>query len=69
MNIYRLLRNVINQMVRQTTICLFILILSCNLAQATKASLQNIVLDSKNENLTLTFKLEGAFSEQMKEVI
>jgi len=69
MNIYRLLRNVINQMVRQTTICLFILILSCNLAQATKASLQNIVLDSKNENLTLSFKLEGAFSEQMKEVI
>jgi len=56
-------------MVRQTTICLFILILSCNLAQATKASLQNIVLDSKNENLTLSFKLEGAFSEQMKEVI
>jgi hypothetical protein len=39
------------------------------LAQVTKASLQDIVLDSKNENLTLIFKLEDAFSEEMKEVI
>ena len=48
---------------------LLILIFSFNLARATQASLQNIVLDSKNENLTLSFKLENAFSEEMKEVI
>ncbi len=69
MIIYRYLNSVIQQILKQVVIFLFILIFSCNLAQATKASLQNIVLDSKNENLTLSFKLEGAFSEQMKEVI
>ena len=54
---------------QQIAIALLILLFTCNLAQATKASLQNIVLDSKNENLTLCFELEDAFSEQMKEVI
>jgi hypothetical protein len=54
---------------QQITIALLVLISSCNPAPATKASLQNIVLDSKNENLTLSFKLENAFPAQMKEVI
>ncbi len=66
---YRYLNSVIQQIPKQVLIAVCVLIFSCNLAQATKASLQNIVLDSKNENLTLSFKLEGAFSEQMKEVI
>jgi len=69
MLIYRYLNSVIQQIPKQVLIAVFILILSCNLAQATQASLQNIVLDSKNENLTLSFKLENAFSEEMKEVI
>jgi hypothetical protein len=56
-------------MTKRVLIALFILIFSCNLAQAAKARLQDIVLDSKNENLTLSFKLEDAFSEQMKAVI
>jgi len=67
--IYRYLNGVIKQIPKQVLIAVFIIISSCNLAQATKASLQNIVLDSKNENLTLCFELEDAFSEQMKEVI
>ena len=54
---------------QQVAIALFILIFTCNLAQATQASLQDIVLDSKNKNLTLSFKLKNAFSEEMKEVI
>ena len=66
---YRYLNSVIQQIPKQVLIAVCILTFGCNLAQATKASLQNIVLDSKNENLTLSFKLEGAFSEQMKEVI
>jgi hypothetical protein len=69
MHIHRLLNTVVKEIVKQTTICVVILIYSCNLPQATQASLQNIVLDSKNENLTLSFKLEDAFSEPMKEVI
>ena len=69
MIIYRYLNSVIQQIPKQVLIAVFILILSCNLAQATQASLQNIVLDSKNENLTLSFKLENAFSEEMKEVV
>jgi len=66
---YRYLNSVIQQILKQVLIALFILIFSCNLAQATKASLRDIVLDSKNENLTLSFRLEDAFSEEMKEVI
>jgi hypothetical protein len=58
-----------NKITEKITIALFILIFTCNLAQATQASLQNIVLDSKNRNLTLTFTLTDAFSEEMKEVI
>ena len=54
---------------KQITLALFILMFSCNLVHATKASLQDVVLDSKNKNLTLSFKLENAFSEEMKEVI
>lgn len=57
------------EITKQITIALSILIFSCNLVQATQASLQNIVLDSKNENLTLSFKLKDAFSEEMKEII
>ena len=67
--IYRSLNDVIQQIPRQVLIAICILIFTCNLAQATQASLQNIVLDSKNTNLTLSFKLENAFSEEMKEVI
>jgi hypothetical protein len=66
---YRYLNSVIQQIPKQVLIAVCILTFGCNLAQATKASLQTIVLDSKNENLTLSFKLEGVFSEQMKEVI
>ena len=66
---YRSLNSVIQQIPKQVLIAVCILTFGCNLAQATKASLQTIVLDSKNENLTLSFKLEGVFSEQMKEVI
>ena len=66
---YRYLNSVIQQIPKQVLIAVCILTFGCNLAQATKASLQTIVLDGKNENLTLSFKLEGAFSEQMKEVI
>ena len=67
--IYRSLNDVIQQIPRQVLIAICILIFTCNLAQATQASLQNIVLDSKNTNLTISFKLENAFSEEMKEVI
>ena len=66
---YRSLNSVLQQVSKQVIIVVFILLFSCNLAQATKASLQDIVLDSMNENLTLSFKLEDAFSEEMKEVI
>ena len=66
---YRSLNSVLQQVTKQVIIVVFILLFSCNLAQATKASLQDIVLDSMNENLTLSFKLEDAFSEEMKEVI
>ena len=66
---YRSLNSVLQQVTKQVIIIVFILLFSCNLAQATKASLQDIVLDSMNENLTLSFKLEDAFSEEMKEVI
>jgi hypothetical protein len=57
------------RLTQRIAIVLLILIFTCNLAQASKARLQNIVLDSKNKNLTLSFKLENAFSEEMKEVI
>jgi len=60
---------VIKQITKQVVISIFILIFTCNLAHASEASLQNIVLDSENKNLTLSFKLEDAFSEPMKEVI
>ena len=66
---YLSLNSVIQQIPKQVLIALFILIFSCNLAHATNASLQNMVLDSKNENLTLSFKLENAFPAEMKEVI
>jgi hypothetical protein len=66
---YRYLYSVIKQIPKQVIVAVFILILGCNRAQATKASLQDIVLDSKNENLTLSFKLENAFPEEMKAVI
>ena len=66
---YRYLNSVIQQIPKQVLIALFILIFSCNLAHATNASLQNMVLDSKDKNLILSFKLEKAFSEEMKEVI
>ena len=39
------------------------------MTHASQASLQNLVLDSKDGNLTLSFELENAFSEPMKEVI
>jgi hypothetical protein len=67
--IYRSSNGVIQQVTKQVIIAAFILISTCNLAQASKASLQDIVLDSKNENLTLSFKLENAFPEEMKAVI
>jgi len=66
---YRSLNSVIQQITKQVVICFLIIIFTYSLAQATQASLQNIVLDSKNEDLTLSFKLEDAFSEEMKEVI
>jgi hypothetical protein len=66
---YRSLNSASKQTTRRVALCLFLLISSCNLAQATQASLQKIVLDSKNKNLTLSFKLADAFSETMKEVI
>jgi hypothetical protein len=66
---YRSLNSASKQTTRRVALCLFLLISSCNLAQATQASLQKIVLDSKNKNLTLSFKLADAFSEPMKEVI
>ena len=67
--IYRSSSGVIQQVTKQVIIAACILILSCNLAHAAKACLQDIVLDSKDENLTLSFKLEDAFPEQLKEVI
>ena len=60
---------VIKQIARKVITAVFIFIFSCSPAPATKASLQNIVLDSKDKNLTLSFKLENTFSEEMKEVI
>jgi len=66
---YRYLNSEILKIPKQVLIAVCILIFSCNQAQATKASLQDIVLDSKNKNLTLSFKLENAFSEEMKDVI
>jgi hypothetical protein len=60
---------VISQIAKGVLISIYILIFTCNLAEAATASLQNIVLDSKNENLTLSFKLKDAFSEEMKEII
>ena len=69
MMIYRFLDNVVQQIPTELLIAVFMLISSCNVAHATKAILQDIVLDSRNKNLTLSFKLEDAFSEEMKEVI
>ena len=66
---YRYLNSVIQQVPKQVIIAVFILIFCSHSAQATKASLRDIVLDSNNENLALSFKLENAFSEQMKEVM
>ena len=66
---YRSLESVIQQVTKQVVISVLIIIFTYSLAQATQASLQNIVLDSKNKNLTLSFKLKDAFSEEMKEVI
>ena len=66
---HRSLNSVIKQIAGKAITAVFILISTCNLAQATKASLQDIVLDSNNKNLTLSFKLEHVFSEEMKEVI
>jgi hypothetical protein len=65
----RSLKRVIQHIPKHVGIALFIFIFTCNLAQASKASLQNVVLDSKDKNLTLSFTLEHAFSEEMKEVI
>jgi hypothetical protein len=59
----------LKKITKQITIAIFILIFTCNLAEAATASLQNIVLDSRNKNLTLSFKLKDAFSEEMKEII
>jgi len=39
------------------------------LAYAYKTNLQNIVIDSANGNLVVSFKLENVFSSQMKEVV
>ena len=66
---HRSLKSVIRQIAKQVIILLCIIFFTCNLAQATKASLQDIVLDSNNKNLTLSFKLEHVFSEEMKEVV
>ena len=66
---YRCLNGVIQQVPKQVLIALFIFTFSSSLAQATKASLRDIVLDSNNENLTLSFKLENSFPAEMKEVI
>jgi hypothetical protein len=66
---YRYINSFIQQIIKHVTIALLVFILTCDLAQASKASLQKIVLDSKNKNLTLSFKLENAFSEEMKQVI
>ena len=66
---YRSLNIVIKQITKRVVLSIFIIIFSYNLAHATQASLQNIVLDSKDGNLTLSFELESAFSEPMKEVI
>ena len=66
---YRSLNSVIQQIPKQIVICVVIIVCAYSRAQATHASLQNIVLDSKNKNLTLSFKLKDAFSEEMKEVI
>ena len=63
------LKSVIQHIPKHVGIALFIIIFTCNLAQASKASLQNVVLDSKDKNLTLSFTLEHAFSEEMEEVI
>ncbi len=66
---YRFLNSAVQQLTKQIALAPFVLIFTCNLAQASKASLHNIVLDSQNKNLTLSLTLENAFSEEMKEVI
>jgi hypothetical protein len=66
---YRSSNSAIQLIPKQVVLCVLILICTYSRAQATQASLQNIVLDSKNKNLTLSFKLKDAFSEEMKEVI
>ena len=65
----RYLNSLIKPMTKRVLISVAILICSSNLAQAAKASLRDIVLDSNNENLTLSFKLENAFPAEMKEVM
>ena len=63
--IYRSSYGVIKQSTARVLISVAILICSSNLAQAAKASLRDIVLDSNNENLTLSFKLENAFPAEI----
>ena len=67
--VYRSSNSAIQLIQKQVVLCVLIIICTYSRAQATQASLQNIVLDSKNKNLTLSFKLKDAFSEEMKEVI
>ena len=59
---------IIRQIVK-TIIFIFIIEIMCDLAYAYKTNLQNIVLDSDNGNLIVSFELENVFSSQMKEVI
>ena len=62
-------KKVIRRKIIFILICFLVFTSVYDLAYAYKTNLQNIVIDSTNGNLVVSFKLENVFSLQMKEVV
>jgi hypothetical protein len=56
-------------MIKKIVLCFLILLIPYDLASAHKTDLENIVLDSANGDLVVSFKLQNVFSSQMEDVI
>ena len=63
------LRILIEKRIKQILAFCFMLMITHNLAHANKRSLQNLLIENANRNLIVSFRLENAFSSQMKEFI
>ena len=57
------------KLITQFFLLLFIIVFLSNVTYANKASLQDIVWDKLDGNLIVSFKLNGVFSSQLKEVV